>query len=139
MLPFVAAAVQVPPAPGPLTPGSVKANLGACVDLIDRCVEATGAEVLVLPEAASTGFTPGVSPEALWDLVSEVPGPVIEPVQEAARRLGVHVVFGTYERGPERGTVYNTAAVVGPDGRVLSRYRQTHLCSGHGWVVAAER
>src|SRR5207248_10551720 len=66
---FVAAAVQVPPAPGPLTPASVKANLDTCVDLIDRCVDATGAELLVLPEAASTGFTPGVSPEALWDLV----------------------------------------------------------------------
>jgi deaminated glutathione amidase len=139
MLPFVAAAVQVPPAPGPLTPGSVKANLAACVDLIDRCVEATGAEVLVLPEAASTGFTPGVSPEALWDLVSEVPGPVIEPVQEAARRLGVHVVFGTYERGAERGTVYNTAAVVGPDGAVLGRYRKTHLFCGEDWVTAGDR
>jgi len=139
MLPFAAAAVQVPPAPGPLTPASVKANLDTCVDLIDRCVDATGAELLVLPEAASTGFTPGVSPEALWDLVSEVPGPVTEPVQEAARRLGVHVVFGTYERGPQRGTVYNTAAVVGPDGGVLSRYRKTHLFCGEDWVVAGER
>src|SRR6266568_3645080 len=110
---FVAAAIQVPPAPGPLTPESVKANLDTCVGHLDRCVAANGAELLVLPEAASTGFTPGVEPQRLWDLVSEVPGPVTEPVQEAARRLGVHVVFGTYERGPQRGTVYNTAAVVG--------------------------
>ena len=71
--------------------------------------------------------------------MSEVPGPVTEPVQEAARRLGVHVVFGTYERGPQRGTVYNTAAVVGPDGGVLSRYRKTHLFCGEDWVVAGER
>src|SRR5439155_26472422 len=111
MLPFAAAAVQVPPAPGPLTPASVKANLDTCVDLIDRCVDATGAELLVLPEAASTGLTPGVSPEALWDLVSEVPGPGTEPVQEAARRLGAHAGSGTYERGPRRGTGYHTPAV----------------------------
>jgi predicted amidohydrolase len=141
---FVAAAIQVPPAPGPLTPESVKANLDTCVDHLDRCVDATGAELLVLPEAASTGFTPGAPPERLWDLVSEVPGPVTEPVQEAARRLGVHVVFGTYERGPGRGTVYNTAAVVGPGGSVLGRYRKTHLFCGEdrnggGWVTPGDR
>jgi predicted amidohydrolase len=139
MVPFVAAAVQVPPATGPLTPESVKANLDTCVDHIDRCVAATGAELLVLPEAATTGFTPGISAEALWDLVSEVPGPVTEPVQEVARRLGVHVVLGTYERGPERGTVYNTAVVIGPEGGVLGRYRKTHLFCGEDWVTAGDR
>jgi predicted amidohydrolase len=139
MVPFVVAAVQVPPAAGPLTPASVKANLDTCVDHIDRCVTATGAELLVLPEAATTGFTPGVPPQALWDLVSEIPGPVTEPVQEAARRLGVHVVLGTYERGPERGTVYNTAVVIGPEGDVLGRYRKTHLFCGEDWVTAGDR
>jgi predicted amidohydrolase len=139
MLPFVAAAIQVPPVPGPLSPESVKANLDTCVEHLDRCVEATGAELLVLPEAATTGFTPGVDPERLWDLVSEVPGPVTEPVQEAARRLGVHAVLGTYERGPERGTVYNTAVVVGPDGSVLGRYRKTHLFCGEDWVTEGDQ
>ncbi len=136
---FVAAAIQLPPVSGPLTPESVKANLDSCVDHLDRCAAATGAELLVLPEAATTGFTPGVDPERLWDLVSEVPGPVTEPVQEAARRLGVHVVLGTYERGPQRGTVYNTAAVVGPDGSVLGRYRKTHPFCGEDWVTAGDR
>ncbi len=138
MVPFVAAAVQTAPVPGPLTPESVKANLAACVDHVHRCVDATGAELVVLPEAATTGFTPGLRPEHLWDLVSAVPGPVTEPVQQAARELGVHIVLGTYERGPERGTVYNTAAVVGPDGTLLGAYRKTHLFHGEdrpggGW------
>jgi predicted amidohydrolase len=144
MLPFVAAAVQVAPVPGPLFPESVKANLDSCVDLVERCVDATAAELVVLPEAASTGFTPGVEPGRLWDLVSEVPGPVTEPIQETARRLGIHVVFGTYERGPERGVVYNTAALIGPDGDLLGAYRKTHLfCgedrSGGGWVTPGDR
>jgi predicted amidohydrolase len=98
----------------------------------------------VLPEAASTGFAPGVDPEQLWDLVGEVPGPVTAPIQEVALRLGVHVVFCTYERGPERGTVYNTAAVIGPTGDVLGTYRKTHLFCGEdrasgGWVTPGDR
>jgi predicted amidohydrolase len=144
MLPFVAAAIQLAPTPGPLTAESVKANLDACVDHVQRCVDATSAELVVLPETATTGFTPGLDKERLWDLVSEVPGPVTEPVQDVARRLGIHVVLGTYERGPERGTVYNTAALIGPDGSILGAYRKTHLFCGEdrfggGWVTAGDR
>jgi deaminated glutathione amidase len=143
MIPFVATAVQIAPTPGALTPEAVKANLASCVDHLHRCVDATGADLVVLPEAVTTGFTPGVDPERLWDLVSELPGPVSEHIQEAARQLGVHVVFGTYERGPERGTVYNTAAIVGPTGEILGAYRKTHLFSGEdraggGWVTPGD-
>ena len=143
MVPFVAAAVQLAPVPGPLTPESVEANLDSCVDHVQRCVAATAAELVVLPEAATTGFTPGVDPERLWDLVSEIPGPVSEPIQQVARRLGVHIVFGTYERGPARGTVHNTAAVAGPTGDILGAYRKTHLFCGEdraggGWVTPGD-
>jgi len=141
---FTAAAVQVAPVPGPLSAEAVKSNVDHCVDYLHRCVEATGAELVVLPEAASTGFTPGVDPERLWDLMGSVPGPVTAPVQEAAARLGVHVVFCTYERGASRGTVYNTAAVIGPSGDVLGAYRKTHLFCGEdrpggGWVTPGDR
>lgn len=140
---FTAAAVQLAPVPGPLTAASVAANLARCVDFVERCVADTGAELLVLPESATTGFTPGIPPEQLWDLVSEVPGPVTAPVQEVAARLGVHVVFGSYERGAGRGTVYNSAVLVGPGGDVLGVYRKTHLFCGEdvpggGWVTPGD-
>lgn len=140
---FTAAALQLAPLPGPLTAESVAANLAKAAAWVERCVEATGAELVVLPESASTGFTPGVGPEQLWDLVSEVPGPVTAPLQEVAARLGVHLVWGTYERGPERGTVYNAAVLIGPDGAVLGVYRKTHpFCTETtargGWVTPGD-
>lgn len=140
---ITAAAVQIAPVPGPLTAASIKANVDKCVDHVERCVAATGAELVVLPESATTGFTPGIPPEDLWDLISDVPGPVTAPVQEVAARLGVHIVVGTYERGTERGTVYNTAVLIGPDGSVLGAYRKTHLFCGEdvpggGWVTPGD-
>jgi len=143
MRPFTAAAVQLAPAPGPLTAESVKSNVDKCVEYIQRCADATGAELIVLPETATTGFNPGVGPDQLWELMGTVPGALTEPVQEAARRLGVHVVFGTYERGPERGVVYNNAALIGPDGDVIASYRKTHLFCGEsvregGWVTPGD-
>ena len=140
---FVAAAVQIAPRPGPLTAEVVKGNLAHAVEQVERCVERTGAELVVLPETASTGFTPRLDAEQLWDVVSEVPGPVTEPLQEVARRLGIHLVWGTYERGPERGTVYNASVFIGPSGEVRGVYRKTHLFVGEradagGWVTPGD-
>ncbi|MCX9192970.1 carbon-nitrogen hydrolase family protein [Carbonactinospora thermoautotrophica] len=140
---FTAAAIQLAPVPGPLSADTIKANLANAVEWVERCVDATGAELVVLPESASTGFTPGVPAAELWDLVSEIPGPVTEPLQETARRLGVHLVWGTYERGPERGVVYNSAALIGPGGDVLGVYRKTHpfgpeTVACGGWVTPGD-
>lgn len=44
-----------------------------------------------------------------------------------AQELGVFLAFGAYERGPERGVVYNSALLVGPSGEILGVYRKTHL------------
>lgn len=140
---FTAAAVQVAPVPGPLTAESIKANIDKAVDYVERCADATGAELVVVPETVTTGFTPGCGPDELWDLVAELPGALSEQAQELARRLGVHLVWPTYERGPERGAVFNSAALVGPDGSVIGRYRKTHpfcteLRSRGGWVTPGE-
>jgi predicted amidohydrolase len=137
---FTAAAVQLAPVPGPLTAESVKANVDRCVEYVERCVAATGAELVVLPEAATTGFTPNIPPEALWDLVGGIP----EPLRDTARNRGVHVVVGAYTRGAERGTVHNTAAVIGADGEVLGEYHKTHVFCGEGraeggWVTPGDR
>ena len=140
---FTAAAVQVAPVPGPLSPETVRKNLDKCVDFVRRCVDATSAELVVLPETATTGFTPDCSTEELWDLVSEVPGPVTEPVQQVARDLGVYAVLGTYERGPERGVVYNSSVLVDRGGEMVGVYRKTHpFCTEHvdggGWVTPGD-
>jgi deaminated glutathione amidase len=137
------AAVQLAPEPGPLTASSVKANVDKAAEWIGRCVDATGADLVVLPESASTGFTPGVDAEQLWDLVADVPGPLTDPIAEAAARAGAHVVWGTYERGPERGVVYNAAVLLGPDGEVLGTYRKTHpfcteMRARGGWVTPGD-
>jgi predicted amidohydrolase len=114
-----------------------------CASLVEHCVEATGAELVVLPETASTGFTTGVGAAELWELMDAVPGQVTLALQRVAARLGVHLVFGTYERGAEPGTIHNTAALVDPTGALLGAYRKTHLFAGEsvahgGWVTPGD-
>jgi deaminated glutathione amidase len=140
---FTAAAVQVAPVPGPLTAASVAANLDKLVDVTRRCVDATGAELVVLPETATTGFTPGIPAEQLWEVVSTLPGPVIQPLRDVAAELGVHIVVGTYERGPSPEVVYNSSVLLDPAGEVLGVYRKTHPffsegVAGGGWVTPGD-
>ncbi|HEY0166176.1 MAG TPA: carbon-nitrogen hydrolase family protein [Jatrophihabitans sp.] len=140
---FVAAAVQLAPSPGPLTAASMAANTARAIELTRQCHGATGAELIVLPESVTTGFTPGIDTAALWDLVSELPGPVLQPFADLAAELGVHLVLGTYERGPERGVVYNAAVVLDSAGELLGVYRKTHPFGGEradrgGWVTPGE-
>ena len=140
---FTVAALQLAPLPDALSRSTIEQNTARAAEWVRRCVEETGAELVVLPETASTGFTPGCGPAELWDLVSEVPGPVTEPLQEAARALGVHLVWGTYERGPERGVVHNSSVLIGRDGEVTGVYRKTHpfcteIVTRGGWVTPGD-
>jgi predicted amidohydrolase len=137
--PFAAAALQLAPASGPLTAEGVKANVEAALDLARRCVDATGATLVVAPETVTTGFAPGLDAAGLWDLLGPIPGPLTDPAQALAAELGVLLVWPTYEAGGDRGVVYNAAAVIGPDGGVLGTYRKTHLFPGErDWATPGD-
>jgi predicted amidohydrolase len=143
MEPLTVAAVQIAPRPGPPTAATVRANLDHAVEQLHACVTATGATLVVFPESATTGYTTGLARDELWELVSEIPGPVTDPIAAAAADLGVTVVWGTYERGAGPDLLFNSAATIGPDGRVLGVYRKTHLYvledeRRGGWVTPGD-
>ncbi len=108
-------------------PMDVQANLDKAVLWTQRAVDESGALLVVLPETLTTGFVPSVDKGALWDLSDAIPGRLTAPLQQISQKLGIYLVYGTYERGPERGMVYNSAALLGPNGDVLGVYRKTHL------------
>jgi predicted amidohydrolase len=140
---FTAAAVQVQPVHDRLTAETIKANVDHAVDYVERCIDATEAELVVLPETVTTGFTPGCSAEELWDILGEPDGPTVGAFAETSGRLGIHLVWGTYSRGDERGVVYNSAVLAGPSGDLLGTYRKTHpfcteLRSRGGWVTPGD-
>jgi beta-ureidopropionase len=112
-----------------ITPLDTVANVAKAVAWTRRAADESGAQLVVLPETVTTGFAPGptIGVGELWDMADTLPGRQSEPLQKVARDLGLYLVFGAYERGPERGIVYNSAAMFGPDGGMLGVYRKTHL------------
>ena len=136
---FVAACAQFA-----ITPNDVTANIEKAVHWLEKAANEYDADLVLFPETVTTGFVTGLDPDSLWDLVGELPGSMSQPIQCAAKSLGVHVVLPSYRRGAERGVVYNSAALIGPDGEMIGVYDKTHIfplerCDCGGWVTPGNR
>ncbi len=72
---------------------------------------------------------PSVNTKLLPHEIAEpIPGPTTDFFGEVAKKYGLHLVLSLYER--EDHLVYNTAILMGPDGRLIGKYRK--VCLPHG-------
>jgi predicted amidohydrolase len=118
---FIAACVQIA-----VTPNDIQANIDKGIAWLEKAVKEYDASLIVFPETVTTSFVTGLDTVALWDLVDDVPGMITREIQEAARSLEVHVVWPSYRRGEQRGVVYNSSILIGPDGTIIGIYDKTH-------------
>lgn len=109
--------------------GDKPANLAKIESLIDEAqAKANSAgkklQLVVLPEMATTGCIFNDKKEA-QSMAEPIPGPTLERIAAKAVQHGLHIVFGMPESS---GTlVFNTAVLIGPDGKVVGKYRKAHL------------
>ncbi len=101
-----------------------------------REAAARGCGLVVFPELALTTFFPRwyFAEEAELDRFYEtaMPGPETRPLFDTAAELGIGFYLGYAELAIEEGRRrrFNTSILVGPDGRILGKYRKVHL-PGH--------
>ena len=136
---FTAACVQIA-----ITPNDVQANVDKGIAWLEKAAGEYEAELVVFPETVTTGYETDLNAEDLWDLVDEAPGRITRDIQVAAKSLGVHVIWGSYRRGTERGEVYNSAILIGPDGEIIGIYDKTHPApwerrDSGGWATVGNR
>lgn len=112
----VASAVQHQP----VELGGIAENLAFILNQMQ--VEASnGSDLVVFPEANLTSFFKHEEGglKRLWNEGSvDVDGPELKAVAEAAKTLGIYTVVGFNERSSIVGTIYNSAALIGPEGIV---------------------
>lgn len=91
---------------------------------MEEALRASGADLLVCPELATSGYL-YLDRSELLEVAEPVPdGPSVVRLARAARESGAAVVFGLPERQGDR--VFNSAVFLGPDGSVVC-YRKAHL------------
>ena len=98
--------------------------------------DSRGSKFVVFPELALTTFFPRYWMEDPNEVEkyfeNQMPSPETAPLFELARSKGIGFYLGYAERTEEGGTPhhFNTSILVGPDGRLVGKYRKVHL-PGH--------
>jgi beta-ureidopropionase len=86
-----------------------------------------GAQIACLQEIFYGPYFCAEQQTRWYDFTEAVPdGPTIRLMQDQARLHRLALIVPVYEREQE-GIYYNTAAVIGPDGAYLGKYRKTHI------------
>ncbi len=133
---FVACSVQIA-----VKPNDVQYNTAKALEWLNRAVSEHGAELVVFPENVTTGFSPNIPVENIYEQLADViPGDITRKVGKVARQLEVHVVWPMYEKGDTSPIIYNSSVLIGPDGKIIGVYRKTHPFStegieGGGWTT----
>jgi beta-ureidopropionase len=98
-------------------------------DNIARCAEGVreagrnGAQIICLPELATTQYFCYAMDREFMQLAEPIPGPATEAIGAAAQEVDAWVILPIYELG-EDGQLYNSAAVINRRGEVIGRYRK---------------
>jgi predicted amidohydrolase len=114
--------------------GEKAENLRHAVDLVATAAR-NGAQVIVLPEAMPLGWT-HFSARQLADAIPG--GESCAVLCRAAREFGVSICSGLVERACD--TLYNSAVLISPEGKVLLHYRKLNeLEIGHDLYGLGDR
>ncbi len=111
--------------------GDVEANLARIDALVRRAAGDHGAELVVLPECATTGYFLG---ERVRELATPADGPVTERLGRLADDLGIHLAVGLIEAAGE--DAYDCLALFAPGVGLRSMYRKIHLFAGERRLFA---
>ncbi|MBN8891333.1 MAG: N-carbamoyl-D-amino-acid hydrolase [Rhodospirillales bacterium 70-18] len=92
-----------------------------------------GCDLVVYTEAALTAFFPHwlITDEEELDSYFEraMPNPAVQPLFDAAARLGIgfHLGYAELDFSTGRKRRFNTSILVGKDGGIIGKYRKVHL------------
>ncbi len=106
---------------------SKKKNIEKVVGYLGEAV-GKGAEIVCLQELFSTQYFCAVQDVKYFDLAEPIPGPTIDRLAKEAKKNSVAIIAPIFEADTEvSGTFYNAAAIIDQNGKVIGKYRKTHL------------
>ncbi len=104
--------------------GNSENNLVKMSDFVSKIASQQKVDLIVFPELITSGYELGVR---FTELAQRVPGPAINLMAQRAADAGVYIAFGLVTKEKVESILYNSAALVGPEGELLGVYHKVHL------------
>lgn len=108
----------------------VRSNVARTVAKIGEAA-AKGAEITALQELFQTPYFPQWEKKKKDDYAESTTGYTVTEMKKAARKYGVTLIVPFYEK--RGGKYFNTAVVIGKDGKLLGRYNKIHIPQDPGF------
>lgn len=103
-------------------PGEIDANTRKMIEFARRAKD-QGAELVVFPETADTGYSMPVIQKHATSLDEGA----VPQLREAAKSLGLGIISGVAER--DGASIYNSQVAIDAHGAIAAKYRKAHLFS----------
>ncbi|MGO8696294.1 MAG: carbon-nitrogen hydrolase [Limisphaerales bacterium] len=100
-------------------------NFTRAAAMISRAA-AKGASIICTPELFRSQYFCQSENHDYFKLAETIPGPSTEALGKLARRYRVVLIASLFEKRAA-GVYHNTAAIIGPNGKLLGRYRKMHI------------
>jgi len=100
-------------------------NLSRALELAETALD-RGAKILCFQECFHIPWIPLASDSDRFSYAEPIPGEATERVGELTKRYGAVAICPVFEREMP-GVYYNSAAVIGPEGTLLGKYRKNHI------------
>jgi agmatine deiminase len=108
----------------------VRSNVARTVERIGETA-GKGAEIIALQELFQTPYFPQWEKKKKDDYAESAAGYTVSEIRKAAGRHGVTLVVPFYEK--RAGKYFNTAVVIGKDGKLQGRYNKLHIPQDPGF------
>jgi len=101
-----------------------------------RMAGEAGADVIVSTEnvRAWGSYTSFEQHGLLMKLLDRIPGPLTDAVGDISKKYGMYTATN-FDCLENDGKVYNTTVFIGRDGKIIGKYRKTHLPASENWII----
>ncbi|MBP7652857.1 carbon-nitrogen hydrolase family protein [Candidatus Dependentiae bacterium] len=132
---IVAAGIQIS-----VEPNNIPKNIEKCMEWYNKAVKEVKPDLIVFPETITTGFNPGMPVDQFYSLLPKNINDVLSHFVTMSSKTKSYCVVPTYQRGPKKNIIYNSAFIIGPKEGVIGVYSKTHpfpleRLSGGGWTT----
>jgi agmatine deiminase len=102
----------------------IQKNIDLTTKLIKQAAK-KGAQIISLQELFQTPYFPQKEKQNKDDFAETLTGPTITKFSDLAKQLKITLIIPFYEK--KSGNYFNTAVVVGPNGKPLGHYHKIHI------------